>query len=136
MVAHIGSPNPVLVVDDDAAYRYLVAKHLAQNGVPAIEARDTMEALDILDAHAEINRAVIDLMMPHGLATGISFARMARQRRPDFRCVLMSGFSELIGEPDFADFGGVLPKTSDLTGFVREILVRLEGRGPASPQKP
>jgi len=56
----------ILIVDDNAPYRHLVAAFLRKDDYITIEAEDGQQALDML-AHQHVDAIVIDLqMMPMG----------------------------------------------------------------------
>jgi two-component system, OmpR family, response regulator len=60
--ASAASPH-VLVVDDDAQIRHLVAKFLTDNGLRVSLARDGVEMMDAMRA-AHVDLVVLDLMLP------------------------------------------------------------------------
>jgi ActR/RegA family two-component response regulator len=117
---------PILVVEDDAAFRYCLARSLASNFAEPIEADGTIAALNLLDADPRIERAVIDVRMPAQQPNGLAFALMARHRRRAMRCVLLSAHPEYQGVADFEAFGGVLSKSTDLPVLTVAIFKRLE----------
>jgi diguanylate cyclase (GGDEF)-like protein len=72
-------PGVVLVVDDDAATRTLVARILVQGGLSCIEAASGEEALAVLEARGPIVDCVLlDVRMPG--ASGFDVLKTARQR--------------------------------------------------------
>jgi two-component system phosphate regulon response regulator PhoB len=58
------SPATILIVDDDAAIRELIAETLSDAGYSVVQAPDGARALDILRASAEPLVVLLDLMMP------------------------------------------------------------------------
>ena len=56
-------------------------------------AGDGAEALDQLDRHPEIAVLFTDMVMPGGIG-GAELARLARDRRPDLKVILTSGYAE------------------------------------------
>ena len=97
--------NRVMVVDDDAPTRELISRTLLREGWEVIEAGDGSEALKALEAGAEVNCVVLDLMMPN-----------------------MSGFEvvdQLRAEPRWKSLPIIVATAKDLTDADRE---RLSGR--------
>jgi two-component system OmpR family response regulator len=66
----------ILVVDDDALLRELIATHLEQAGYRILQARDGIEALGALRDHKP-DAMVLDLAMPRLDGVGL-LTRMAR----------------------------------------------------------
>ncbi len=58
------SPATILIVDDDAAIRELIAETLSDEGYNIVQAPDGARALDILRASAEPLVVLLDLMVP------------------------------------------------------------------------
>lgn len=58
------SPASILVVDDDAAIREIIAETLGDEGYTVLQASDGAQALDILRRSAEPLVVLLDLMMP------------------------------------------------------------------------
>lgn len=89
MVSHMSSTNPrsptprptadahILVVDDDAQIRQLVAKLLREHGHRVSVARDSREMWQVLDASA-IDLIILDIMLPG--ANGLDLCRELRTR--------------------------------------------------------
>jgi signal transduction histidine kinase len=108
----------VLLVDDDSAVRATVASFLRNAGITVREAGDAAEALAMLETEP-FEALVSDIVMP-GELDGLGLARAARERRPDLRVLLISGFG-----PSAADAGGegfvVLAKPLDLADLERRL---------------
>lgn len=80
----------ILVVDDDALVRELLAEQLRASGYEAIVARNGAEALERLSNGETIDLTVTDFSMP-GI-NGIAFVREARRLRPGLPAILLTGF--------------------------------------------
>lgn len=80
----------VLIVDDEALIRMLIADELLDAGLTSIEAGDAREALALLERHSEITVLFTDINMP-GSMNGLELARAAQSIRPDIRIFLSSG---------------------------------------------
>lgn len=84
----------VLVVDDQAAERDLLALSLSEFGLRTLRAEDADSALATLDRHGDaVGLALIDVMLP-GIP-GTELADLIHQRYPGMRVVLMSGYDHL-----------------------------------------
>lgn len=83
-------PAAVLVVDDEAAVRTVLAAGLADRGHAVTEAEDGPAALALLDAGLAVDALVTDLAMPGGM-DGLALVRAARQRRPGLPALVVTG---------------------------------------------
>lgn len=54
----------ILLADDEARIRRLVADFLKRDGHTILEAADGLEALELFGSHPEIELAILDVMMP------------------------------------------------------------------------
>lgn len=88
-----GSGETVLLVEDDAAVRALVARQLTDLGYRVIEAADGAAAQNILESEVEIDLLFTDVVMPGGV-TGRKLAEQAKARRPGLRILFTSGYTE------------------------------------------
>ncbi|GIW73391.1 MAG: hypothetical protein KatS3mg102_2933 [Planctomycetota bacterium] len=91
--AEQGPRQRILVVDDDAQIRSLLASALDAEGYQVLAAADGLEAVELLErTRAAVDLVVLDMVMPRldGIAT---FGRV-RALAPHARVVLSSGFSD------------------------------------------
>jgi DNA-binding NtrC family response regulator len=79
----------ILVVDDEAAIRSLLATALERAGYEVYTAPDGSEAA-ALCAHESFDAIVSDVVMPN--MNGHDLARWIAERNPNTRMVLMSGY--------------------------------------------
>jgi ActR/RegA family two-component response regulator len=107
----------LLLVEDDAAYRYLLANALRRADLTVLDAADTLQALTLFEADPDIRHMVVDLRILGVVPNGLSFARMARFRRRGTKVALISGVPELLSVVDDAEFGEVLAKSDDVAGL-------------------
>ncbi len=68
----------LLIVDDDAVNRRVLANHLVMSGYDVVEAQDGYEALGLLETAAPFDMALLDVMMPR--MTGYEVCRELRTR--------------------------------------------------------
>ncbi len=81
----------VLVVDDEAHVREIVAEQLETLGYPVVPAGSGAEALALLDDGEEVGLLLSDLAMP-GM-DGITLIREVQRRRPGLPAILLTGFA-------------------------------------------
>lgn len=117
----------ILLADDDAATRDLVARALTGAGHQVTACADGQEALDRLTAApSSVDLLLADVQMP-GL-DGIELAERARALVPGLRCVLMSALTgELARAERLKREGGVrlLAKPFTLEQMRSEALAAL-----------
>ncbi|WP_321476269.1 response regulator [uncultured Paludibaculum sp.] len=82
------SPANILVVDDDAAVREVVASMLRTAGYTVSVAANGREALTSLQ-HEKFQVIITDLVMPE--QEGIETIKLIRRDYPDVRVIAMSG---------------------------------------------
>jgi CheY-like chemotaxis protein len=104
----------VLVVDDEAAIRALVAKIIERAGFEVDTARDGREAIDKIEAAAEYDVLVIDLMMPN--VDGYGVVDFLRQRGGPQPAVILvtAADSAAVRKLDGAFVHSVLRKPFDI----------------------
>jgi two-component system, cell cycle sensor histidine kinase and response regulator CckA len=98
MPAMGNSSATILIVDDDPNVRDVLLHAFAVHGYQATAVSTSMEALNLLDAGAEFDLVVIDVLMPVGTPQGFSLGRMVRYRNPSQRLVYISGAIDSIPE--------------------------------------
>ena len=102
----------ILLVEDDAAVRSVVAEYLADLGHQAVPVANAALALQRLDTDAAFDALVTDFAMP-GMS-GLELGMQVRARWPGIRLLLMTGFAEV--EP------GPMPVASIIKPFDRDAL--------------
>lgn len=91
--AAIAASGSLLLVEDEAPVRMFTARALRGRGYAVIEAEAGESALEMLGGgDVPVDLLISDIVMP-GL-DGRNLARLARERRPDLRVILMSGYAE------------------------------------------
>jgi CheY-like chemotaxis protein len=81
----------VLVVEDEALVRMMVADTLEEAGFNVIEACHAADALLFLEARPDIAVAVTDVEMPPGAMNGFELARLIRARHSNVQVLIVSG---------------------------------------------
>jgi PAS domain S-box-containing protein len=87
-----GKGETVLVVEDNAALRRVVARQLGELGYRVLDAENAVAGLRLMERE-NIDLLLTDVVMPGG-TNGRELARRARQRWPRIKVVFTSGFSE------------------------------------------
>lgn len=83
----------ILVVEDDPRVRRVAVARLEDTGYRVLEADTAARALELLEAHPEVDLLFTDIVMPGGMS-GDELAREARRVRPGIKVILTSGFAE------------------------------------------
>jgi CheY-like chemotaxis protein/anti-sigma regulatory factor (Ser/Thr protein kinase) len=107
----------ILVIDDDAEVREVVAEMLTAQGHTVIPASGGGEGLALLEAGQKIDLVLTDLGMP-GM-TGWDVARAVRARWPGLPVGMLTGWGEQIDDatPDRQMVAGVLSKPATPEGL-------------------
>jgi signal transduction histidine kinase/CheY-like chemotaxis protein len=86
----------ILVCDDDADVRALVASSLRDNGYAVWEAENPARALEILEIERPIDLLVVDYAMPE--MNGLAVINRARACQEGLKALLISGHAEILHE--------------------------------------
>jgi len=113
----------ILVAEDEAIVRLLVADTLRNCGHTVLEAADGQSALETIQAHADLDLVVSDIRLPK--MDGFSVARSALQLRPGVRLLFLTGYvrAELPGELSRAV---IMRKPFDPDDLARKVTGMLE----------
>jgi CheY-like chemotaxis protein len=87
----------VLLVDDEPAFRSLIAATLSQDGYHVIEAGDGEEAVAAIQKIKRVDLVVTDIRMP--FVDGVTMARTLRQAQPGVPVLFITGYPSDIGMP-------------------------------------
>jgi len=83
-------PATIIVVDDEAGVRAMVAEFLEEDGYHVLQADGGAAALLLLEADSRIQLLVTDIRMPD--MSGLELAERATSIRPTLRVILISGY--------------------------------------------
>jgi CheY-like chemotaxis protein len=125
-----GFGETVLVVDDDATVRMLIAEVLRESHYHLLEAVDGPSALKLLEARPQrIDLMVTDVGLPGGM-NGRQLADAARQMRPDLRVLFITGYAEnaVVGNGHLDPGMAVLAKPFAMSSFANKVREILEDR--------
>jgi len=115
----------ILVVEDEALVRMVIAMHLADEGFEVLEAADADEALALLEADPAVRLVFTDVDMP-GSRDGLQLSRYVRDRWPPVRIIVTSG-KRMVDITDLPDGGMFFAKPYQLdalTMAIRELVAR------------
>lgn len=85
------SQKVVLVVEDDSTLSSIYERALRKGGFNVLVAANGQEALDIVDSGEPIDLMISDIVMP-GIG-GRELVWRVRERRPEMRIILFSGYA-------------------------------------------
>ena len=116
----------VLLVEDDAGIRSVMADVLADEGYEVREAGDGYEALAVLDRWRP-DLIVLDLMMPNLDGFGFRRAQRARPDARDIPILVVTARPSLGAEVEALDAAAVIPKPFDVDTLVVRVEQALRG---------
>jgi two-component system cell cycle sensor histidine kinase/response regulator CckA len=90
----------ILFVDDEDAVRIVGARGLRQKGYDVVDCISAENALEYIDAGEKFDLVITDMRMP-GMS-GAELAAILRQKNPEIRIILASGYSEEIARKELA----------------------------------
>jgi PAS domain S-box-containing protein len=99
-----GRGETILVVEDEATVRSIIADALQDLGYNVLTASDARFAIPVLQSTTKIDLLVSDVILPH--VNGRKLAEMARASRPTLKVLFVSGYSEnALARGEFIDTG-------------------------------
>ncbi len=122
----------ILVVEDEAGVRELTCEFLKVSGYSVLEAKDGVEALEIVARHTgPIHLMLTDMVMPK--MSGQELASRLKAVRPDVKILFMSGYSKYASGDQGASQLPILQKPFSISSLVEEIREVLEGNAVEDP---
>ena len=124
----------VLIVDDEAPVRELVARVLRQPGYEPFVAEDEFEAIKIASTHGPFDLLITDVTMP-GIQ-GDELARRLRHNDPQLKILYLTGHSDRLFEERASlwEDEAFLDKPITVQGLLEAVSLLLVGRVP-SPRR-
>jgi PAS domain S-box-containing protein len=114
----------VLVIDDEGPVRAFTKVALEKLGHTALLAANGREALEMLARHAEIDLALVDIVMP--VMGGVEALAQMRELKPDLAFLVASGYSrqeaERMGMPAGSPFIGKPYTVQSLAAAIDGVL--------------
>ncbi|WP_247887032.1 ATP-binding protein [Azospirillum sp. SYSU D00513] len=126
----------ILVVEDEALVRMVIADTLQERGYDVLEAEDGPSALSILESAAPIDLLTTDVGLP-GM-NGRQVAEMARRLRPGLKVLFLTGYAHGAGMDDEALGAGtqLLSKPVALDSLTAKVASMLAASNPALERMP
>jgi len=124
-----GQGETILVVEDEATVRLILADVLAELGYDVLLASDARPAIPILQSDRRIDLMMSDVMLPH--INGRKLAEIARASRPDLKVLFLTGYAENAAvRGDFLDPGmDMLTKPFALDALGAKVRAMIEQKG-------
>jgi two-component system, response regulator PdtaR len=119
----------ILVVEDEALIRVLVAEELRLEGFSVIEAGRADEALTYIKAGEQVDLVFSDIRMP-GSLDGLQLAEILRDRYPDIHVILASGN---VPTRHVGIVEAFVPKPYDVTQTIALMSAILAQKSPGEP---
>ena len=117
----------ILVVDDEAPLRRVVASVLREEGYSVAEAGNGKEALDLL-ADTDANLVLLDMRMP--VMDGWEFTESAKEQFPDVPILVMTAARDAEKWAREVGAVGFLSKPFDLDHMLEEVAEHIKrGKG-------
>jgi PAS domain S-box-containing protein len=112
----------VLLVDDEAPLRGLMAEALSQQGHRVVQAGDAATALRLLGTGAPVDLMVTDIGLAGGM-NGRQLAEAARLARPGLKVLFITGYAEarLVERGSFDPGTGLMVKPFQLDTLARRV---------------
>ena len=113
----------VLIVEDETLIRMDAVEMIVAAGYEVVEAANADQAIEILEARADIAIVFTDIQMP-GSIDGLKLAHAVRNRWPPVKIVTCSGHIKVIQEylPEGARFISKPYSKSEIAATFRELL--------------
>jgi CheY-like chemotaxis protein len=115
----------ILVIEDDEATRYSMARLLADNGFEVEQAADYREALRIVEDSHALDLMITDLVLPG--VNGFALARMARMQHPDLKVIHVTGYDDI---PTHEAVGPIIRKPVEPEALLRVVQDTLHAASP------
>ncbi len=133
-LAELGADRSLLLVDDDTAFLTRLARAMEKRGFEP-EIAETVEAGKAIALAKTPAYAVIDLRLEDG--NGLEVVEALRERRPDARIVVLSGYGAIATAVAAVKMGATdyLSKPADANDITNALLVRSESL-PPPPENP
>lgn len=125
-VAAADMRKTILLVDDEALVRMVLAEELENLGYTIVEAGDAHQAMKLLNEGGKIDLLLTDVGLPNGM-NGRQLADAVLQAKPGLPVIFITGYAEktVLNDGDLGAGMRVMTKpfaTEKLAQLVREVL--------------
>lgn len=121
-----GGKAAILVVEDEALIRMVIADQLRDSGYDVVETRSADEAVALMEKGLHVDAVFSDVNLP-GTLNGIGLVRWMRSQRPQIPVLLTSGAISVQDMPADLRDTELLLKPYDVDEVVRRIGPALAG---------
>ena len=130
----LGEDRSLLLVDDDESFLKRLGKAMEKRGFTVELAESVAQGKSIADARPPAY-AVVDLRLEDG--NGLDVVEALRERRPDSRIVVLTGYGAIATAVAAVKIGAVdyLSKPADATDVTNALLAR-QSELPPPPENP
>ena len=134
LLEKIGVDNSLLLVDDDEPFLRRLARAMEKRGFEVTEAISVAQGKAAV-AQSSPAHAVVDLRLGDG--NGLDVVEMLRERRPDARIVVLTGYGAIATAVAAVKIGATdyLSKPADANDITNALL-SVEGDKPPPPENP
>lgn len=124
-VRPLGGSEKILIVDDEAEMLRILEMTLKDLGYSVVAARNGIEAVEL--ASDDIKLIILDMIMPE--MDGVSALRYIRQKTPDVKVLISSGYTSPEKVPMLERLGieGFIPKPFELVKLAATVRDVLDG---------
>ena len=131
---NIPSERSVLIVEDDRSFLQRLAKALEQRGFAVTTAESVVDGLSEVERTAP-SFAVVDMRLGDG--NGLDVVSALKQRRPEARAIVLTGYGNIATAVNAVKIGAVdyLSKPADADDVVAALLA-LDHKQIAPPENP
>lgn len=123
----ITGKETILIVEDEAVVREVVAEYLPTLGYTVLSASDGKQALDIIKENKSIDLLFTDMVMPGGMS-GTELATQAKELIPNLKVLLTSGYPKNSLNENQVSTEEHLMKPFKLDELARKVRVLLGAR--------
>jgi two-component system, cell cycle sensor histidine kinase and response regulator CckA len=117
---HSSPGTAILVVDDEGAVRRFALRVLEREGYRVVEARDGVEAVELIRQGHEFDAVVSDIVMPR--MNGVELMQTLATTAPDLPVILMSGYATgALAELGINAPCAILPKPFPADRLLQEV---------------
>jgi two-component system response regulator RegA len=130
----VPSERKLLIVDDDKPFLQRLASAMQGRGFTVTTAESVAEGLQQVE-HGAPGFAVVDMRLGDG--NGLDVIVALKQRRPDARAIILTGYGNIATAVNAVKIGAVdyLSKPADADDVVAALLA-IEGRKAEPPEHP
>jgi two-component system, response regulator RegA len=131
------SPGSVLIVEDDTRLMQCLTRAMEVRGFEVTNAGSVCEGLAQIQLRAP-HYAVVDMRLSDGC--GLDIIAALKQRRPDARAIILTGYGNIATAVEAVKLGAVdyLTKPVDADDIISALLAPLDGKAdaPSHPMSP